>query len=306
VLIAQIEHRDQLDQPTYAWAARALGLYGVHARRAVPALVDLLFDEEIPQGYRMLPMEALARIGTRHPEVMPALLRLLQYQGEDATKVSPAEASVFRELAAEAIAVVGADADLAAPLLVRAIRNPQETAAVRRKAIVAVGALGPRAELAVPALIETMELGDTEALRVAASEALGKIGTPALPLLQQYLQHPAPDVRCYAAQGLAAMGPQARPALAALTAALADPHAEVRMAICESCAAIPLAPDTFMRQLIELLASDSRQVRMRAMRLLIKLGPQVDPFLPQLQALQSHHDSSVRAIARKTWEQLER
>jgi HEAT repeat protein len=305
VLIQQIERRRELDEPTYAWAARALGLFGVHARQAVPALIDLLFDEDIPQGQRTLPMEALARIGTAHPQVMPALIRLLQYQGQDPAKVSAAEASVFRELAADAISFIGPEADLAAPLLVRVVRDPGETDAVRRKAIVALGSIGPPAALAVPALVETLEFEQTAALRLDASESLGKIGRAALPVLQRYLRHPEPVVRYYAAHGLAQMGDQARPAMRALIAALADPDAQVCLAACESLEAMSASPAAYVPPLIQLLTSDSRQVRMSAKRLLEKLGPKATPFLDQLRALEQHDRASVRAIVRKTLDALE-
>ncbi len=200
VFIAQIERRQELGKPTYAWAARALGLYGVHAKDAAPALVDLLFDEDIPRAYRTLPIEALARIGTAHPDVLPALIRLLQYEGHNTSTVSAADASVFRELAAEALGLMGPDADLAAPLLVRAVRDVRESESVRRKALVALGSMRARAALAVPALMETLEFEESEALRGAAGEALGKVGLPALPIMLQYLQHSNPRVRIYIAR----------------------------------------------------------------------------------------------------------
>ncbi len=286
VFIAQIEQRDQLGKPTYAWAARALGLFGVHGRQAAPALVDLLFDEDIPQAYRTLPVEALARIGTSHPDVLPALIRLLQYEGSDASRISAADASVFRELAAEALGIMGPDADLAAPLLIRAIRNVGESESVRRKATVALGSMGARAELAIPALIETLEFGESDALRGAAGEALGKIGLPALPLLQRYLQHSDPQVRASAAKAIGQMGRQARPAVPTMIAALVDPDDEVRVSICESLDSIGADPKQFIALLVQLLTSDLRQVRMRSMRLLIKLGPQVRPQVEQLRQLQ--------------------
>ena len=40
VLIAQIENRKRISKPTYVWAARALGLFGLHAKEAAPALID--------------------------------------------------------------------------------------------------------------------------------------------------------------------------------------------------------------------------------------------------------------------------
>ncbi len=306
VLIAQIQQRDSLGKPTYTWAARALGLYGVHARDAVPALVDLLFDERIALAERTLPVEALARIGTAHPNVLPALIRLLQYQPTGNSTMGAAQASRLRELAAEAFSYMGPEADLAAPLLVRAVRNVNETEAVRRKAVYALGAIGSRAALAVPALIETMEFDQSDALRAAASEALGRVGTPALPLLQRYLRHPDPQVRRYVAQSVARMGKQARPALGTLVASLTDSDPAVRLALCESLASLAADSNAYVPQLIALLTAESRQVRMNARRLLVKLGPKTRPFLSQLRQLQNHPEAATRAIVRKTLRDLAR
>ena len=304
VLRDQIRMRGQLAESTYAWAARALGIYGIVARPAVPELVEMLFDEDLPTGDRTLPIEALARIGTAHPEVMPALLQLLQYQGIDSSKVTAAQASVFRELAIEALAYIGPDADLAAPLLVRAVRTPQETQEVRRKAVVALGAIGSRAALAIPALVETLEFDSSSALRLAAAEALGKIGTPALPLLTRYLQHRDPQIRALVVQSMVGMGRQARAAQPQLVNALADSAVDVRIAACEALAAITAAPAAYVPVLITLLDCDQRQVRMRAMRLLCKLGPRVAPYRQQLVQLQDSDNAATRALVRKTLKEL--
>ena len=160
--------------------------------------------------------------------------------------------------------------------------------------------MGARAELAIPALIETLEFGESDALRGAAGEALGKIGLPALPLLQRYLQHSDPQVRASAAKAIGQMGRQARPAVPTMIAALVDPDDEVRVSICESLDSIGADPEQFIALLVQLLTSDLRQVRMRSMRLLIKLGPQVRPQVEQLRQLQQDPRAWVRAIATKT------
>ncbi len=304
LLIAQIEQRKELGKPTYAWAARALGLFGVHAKDAAPALIDLLFDEDIPQADRTLPIEALARIGSAHPDVLGALIRLLQYEGLDPSKVSAAEASVFRELAAEALGLMGPDADLAAPLLMRAVRDVRESESVRRKALVALGAMRSRAALAIPALIETLEFEQSDALRGAAGEALGKIGLPALPIMLQYLQHSNPKVRFHMACGLKQMGSAGQPATPTLIAAIGDQDETVRLAICEALAAIAPDPGPYAEPLVRLLTSELRQVRMGAMRLIVKLGPQMQPYLGLLEQLQDDPRSEVNTIARKTLEKL--
>ena len=133
-LIDKVERRHETGDDSYVWAARALGLYGLHARAAVPALVDLLFDESVPRSYRQLPLEALAQIGTSHPGVLPAIIRLLQYQPPTSSSLSEADASVLRELAAETLAIMGQDAYLAAPCWCAscAMRTKPRACAARR------------------------------------------------------------------------------------------------------------------------------------------------------------------------------
>ena len=252
-----------------------------------------------------MPIEALARIGTAHPDVLPALIRLLQYEPSDERKVSAADASVFRELAAEALTIVGPEADLAAPLLVRAVRNPRESQAVRRKAIIALGAIGPRAAIAIPALVESIVFDESPALREAAGEALGKTGPAALPVLSQYLQHTDPKVRYCAVLGLRQMSRQGAAAAAPLAALLTDEDDEVRVAVCEALQTIGVDAGSFAPVLIDLLTSELRQVRMRAMRLIVKLAPQMHAHLDLLRSLESDPRGHVRSITRTTVRNLE-
>lgn len=305
VLIAQIQQRDRLTEPTYLWAARALGFMGVDAQDAAPALIDLAFDPDVPVAFRTLPIEGLARIGAAHPAVLPALVRLLQYQPRPGDAISAAEASVLREVAAEALALVGSDAALAVPLLIRAVRNGRESESMRRKSIETLGALGPVSRDATPALLEVLELGTSLTLREVAGNALGQIGGPAVPVLVRSLGHSDPTVRRIAAAGLARAGAQARPAVETLLGLLQDEDAEVRIQVCETLEALGVAAERFVRELIELLTCESRQVRMRAMRLLIALGPRVQPYLDRLRQLGEHERSDVRAVVRTALRQLE-
>jgi HEAT repeat protein len=304
-LIDKIQRRHVAGDESYIWAARALGLYGVHAKPAVPALVDLLFDESIPRGYRQLPLESLAQVGTAHPAVLPALIRLLEYRPPATSELSAADASVLREFAAEALTIIGQESYLAAPLLVRVVRDPSETENVRRKAIVALGAMGGGASVAVPALTETMEFEPSEQLRAAAAEALPKIGPAALPVLRQYLQHERAELRRLAAEGLRQMGQGASGAVVELLRCLNTDDDLLRIACCEALHGIGIDSSRYAEPLVSLLASEDRQVRMRAMRLLVTLGQQLGPHLESLRRMQDDPRPHARAIARKTLQKIE-
>jgi len=64
--------------------------------------------------------------------------------------------------------------------------------------------------------------------QVAAADALGRIGQPAVPALSESLTDPDPIVRLQSCRALAYMGAQAKDAVPALTRALSDPETAVR------------------------------------------------------------------------------
>ena len=306
VMVDKVQRRHDLHDESYVWAARALGLYGIHAKPAVPVLIDLLFDESIPQGFRQLSLETLAQVGTAHPAVMPALIRLLEYQPPAASQLTAADASVLREYAAETLTIIGQEAYFAAPLLVRVVRNSAETENVRFKAIVALGAIGGGAAVAIPALTETMEFEPSPVLRDAAAEALPKIGPAAIPVLRRYLQHERVELRRLAAEGLREMGQGAGVAVVDLIRCLGSDQEDLpRIACCEALHGMGIDASRYVKPLLGLLASPDRQVRMRAMRLLVTIGPQLGPHLETLQRMQDDGRPHVRAIVRKTLQKIE-
>ena len=68
----------------------------------------------------------------------------------------------------------------------------------------------------------------TDGLQVTAADALGKIGTPAVPSLSAALADSDPVVRVQACRALAYMGAKAKDAVPALTRALSDADETVR------------------------------------------------------------------------------
>jgi HEAT repeat protein len=145
--------------------------------------------------------------------------------------LSAGEIATLREAAAEAFAILRADADLAAPLLVRAIRNPAEAECIRRKALVALGKIGPNAAIAIPAAVESLEFDPSEAVRDEAARALVGIGGPAYRVLGEYLAHPQAAVRWRIAAVIAAIKSPPEDLLARLRDATSDPDGLVRMAL---------------------------------------------------------------------------
>jgi HEAT repeats len=80
--------------------------------------------------------------------------------------------------------------------------------------------------------------------QAAASNALGRIGEPAVEALIQSLADPDPAVRLQTCHALAYMGLQARNAVPALTHALGDPEEGIRQAAAAALGQIgaPAAP----------------------------------------------------------------
>lgn len=286
------------------WLLRAIGLLGPSARAATPRLVALLFDERAPLPLRQMTLEPLATIGPRHPEAIPALTRLLQYQPAPNGSLVQADAVTLRGLAAEALAVVGRDADLAAPILIRTVRNPAEAELVRRKSLTALGALRERGALAIPALLESLEFDPSEAARDAAAEALVNIGTEALPVLWQGLQHPDVGVRWRIASALGRRKPAEAETLRGLRRAVSDREESVRLHACESLQKLRGADENTVLTAVDLLTSSGRDTRMRAMKLVTAFAPRTGPALERLESLATGPAGPVQQIAAKTLEKL--
>jgi hypothetical protein len=74
----------------------------------------------------------------------------------------------------------------------------------------------------------TVEPTDGHPGQIAAADALGRIGQPAVIMLSQSLSDPDPIVRLQSCRALAYMGAQAKDAVQPLTLALNDPEEAVR------------------------------------------------------------------------------
>jgi HEAT repeat protein len=127
--------------------------------------------------------------------------------------------STVRRSAAAALRNLGPDAQAALPCLTLALNDPDpETASTVTQALGQIGSS------AVPALIEALVKRHKQVRREAA-RALGKLGSTAraaVPALQKTLTDPDLKVRMAAAQALGIMGPEAREAVPGLIEALKD------------------------------------------------------------------------------------
>jgi HEAT repeat protein len=93
--------------------------------------------------------------------------------------------------------------------------------------------------------------------QIAAADALGRIGQPAVPALAESLADPDPFIRLQSCNALAYMGAQAKDAVAALIRALNDPETAVREAAAGALGQIGAPANPAVPALIQMLHGKS-------------------------------------------------
>ena len=134
----------------------------------------------------------------------PALIEALNGSGSES----------YYDSVADALGNIGTNPEMAVPALERLYEKSGISSA-----ITALGQFGPDAAPALQTLAGALRIPET---RDAASEAIGRIGGAAVPILAQALRDSDEDVREAAALGLVLVGSDASPAAADLSQALAD------------------------------------------------------------------------------------
>jgi len=191
--------------------AASLGRIGSEAELAVPALASALQAGRGDSELRMATIEALSRFGPEAGAAVPLVIGAL--------------ADSCPPVAQRAVQSVPAFGSAAVPGLIETLKHPSRQ--VRLNAAEALGLIGPDAQAAVPALIEALADVDT-ATGFYAEEPLERIGPAAVNHLIAALRDDRAVVRGAAARILGRLGGDAKPAVGALTAALKDPDEFVR------------------------------------------------------------------------------
>lgn len=137
------------------------------------------------------------------------------------------------------------------------------------------------ADSEIPKLIACFDQND-EDLRLVASEALARIGAPAVEPLRARLKDKDAKVRFYSAQTLARLGPAAAPAAADLVARLKDADADVRFKAAYALGQLGLSTDMVIDGLASALDDSDADVSRTAVESLEKIGP---PALPKMYKL---------------------
>lgn len=298
VLIEILDEPKSGENTPRIWATKSLALFGPEAREAAPKLIAILKNEDVPVEERQVALDALGQIGGAHPRAIPALVETLNLPERADSPEAQEARDTLRELAAESIAIVGKDAAIAVPVLLRCLHDPGES--MRRKTVAALAKIGPPAGLAVPALVEVLAFDESPAVRDGAEQALAGIGSAALPALVHLLGDKDTELRRRAARSVGQMKTAARSAAGKLTELLKDEDPQVRLTAAKSLWLITEKADASIPVLVETLKSPDRQLRMQAFRLLtIDLGPAAAPARAELLKLQNHPEAAIRQAAQK-------
>ena len=137
---------------------RALSEYGPEAKPALPQLVAVLRDKQLPTEVRWNAARTLGKIRDAGSEAVPVLIEHL----ED-------KADTVREHAAEALGDIGPNAAEGVPELVAVLSDPATR--VRRDAVRSLGQIGQAARLAVPDVEKLLD-DPEEIVRQAAAKTL--------------------------------------------------------------------------------------------------------------------------------------
>jgi HEAT repeat protein len=231
------------DRLLAAWALAQLDPSQVDI--ILPVLIDGLKSQS--DGRRAWAAEACRDLGPRASSAVPALIEVLKNDEDHGD-----ETLFARNRAIGALGEIGPAAASAVPTLVELLHGVGPGSSIMeiidaRNSAAALGSIGPSADAAVSALQECLNLdgsGDEciRWLRLEASEAIWRIKDvpkPALTIATEILLSEEEWwLRCYAAELLGKLGPTARPAIAILQRSCNDEDEHVRKEAGKALAAI--------------------------------------------------------------------
>ncbi|HVP09585.1 MAG TPA: HEAT repeat domain-containing protein [Phycisphaerae bacterium] len=302
-----------LDDPT-SGAARALGRMGPAAAPAVPALVNAL--QHCEAHVRQQAADALGRIGAIARPAAPALIQAMRDENAE-----------VRCQAAVALGLIGSNDSGCIAALAALLKD--EDPNVRDRVAEALGRLGS-SQAEVQGLLETasraersqdriwpafalalssrrpasfvLSLGtilltDERATRLAACEALQRLGPlaqPAVPVLTELLAGRDKAVVAAVIDALGAIGPAAGEAVPRLCVALDDRDPFVRRRAAAALGRMGKAAAVATPALVARLSDESEPVIVACVEALGRIGPQAAESRQALRELQRHRSAAVR------------
>ncbi len=279
---------------------------------------------------RLTAISVVASLGDGAAAAVPALVEALTTAGD----------ARLRSTAARTLGALGATGrEAALPALLAVLADASAPTNVRAASASALGTIdaGGKTKEVARALAACFG-GKDRALRKAAAEALGALGSAAVDFLLPALEHEAPEVRLAAASSLQKIGSDAaaaasalekllfadgdtkirRAAAVALVTVSAEPPVDAALRALESddagvrgagCFLAGLvargAPDKLVGPLGEALADASSEVRIQAAAALARVGADAAPAIGALEAaVEAEQDPKVKAILVKVHERL--
>ena len=234
-----------------------LGTLGSGDEQAIPALIDLLSDRT--ETVRRNAIRALGKIG---PQASAALDILIASLAESDSKT--------RDISAEAILRVEPKAEA----LIQALEHPD--AKTRDGAKEALLKISAEHKTAVPTLVHALGNADKD-VKQAVSEALGRIGSPAVDSLIAAMKER--KLRPDALATLSTIGAKAKKALTAIGKVSRSKDLDTALAGVEALRRIGAAATPF---LVDALSHSAIPVRRRAAEALGSMGEKAKASLPAL------------------------
>jgi HEAT repeat protein len=305
-------------------AARALGKIGPEA---IPALANLLKNEELEEEIRQVAARALGEIG---PEAIATLTELLEDNQEG-----------VRRAAASALGKCGPEAKTAVPALTELLANKENW----WDAADALGKIGPDAKTAIPALKKKLLGGESmlkalveilmnkvplwnesKSMSKVVVESLMKVGPDAIPALTELLSRR--KAWRLVVKALGEMGPEARTAVPALTELLKHKKKRWDAALAlgqigpEAKTAVPVLTELLKhndvrvwhlmaRQVSDIVAGTKSysmmpRIAFAAATALGNIGPEAKSAIPALTQLLNYKDEDVRSAAAKALKKIKK
>jgi HEAT repeat protein len=259
-------------------AAWALGKIGPAAKTAVPTLTTLLKDKRI----RSEAATALGEIGPSARSAVPALIELF---GDADQNVRATALASVRQMIPPPKIMVPALIKLLGDEESRFLNDNEYESGIRAEAISALREIGPEAKEAVPVLVRLLLDRNARSEALWALASIGPYAKTAVPILIKLLDDE--DNRQNVVIALGSIGPEAKDAVPALIEVLKD-HKNNRVAAWALWKIGPAAKAA-VPALTELLKDEN--VQWEAVRALGRIGPEAKTAVPSLVELLKIKDS---------------
>ncbi|MCA9076359.1 MAG: HEAT repeat domain-containing protein [Planctomycetaceae bacterium] len=275
---------------------KSLDFQSAAAAEAVPGLLLLVRDQELPWYTRKQAALTLGRIGEHAESAVPVFRSLLA--NDDRSE--PASTAAW---AAKAIALMGPIAAKATPELATVLHDKSRTHVDRLSCVEALARIGGASDHAVAALLKLIEtdIGHTHEaheLQAAAVDGLALVGpqaSPAVPMLIRLTSDDSGPLRKKSAVALGAIGPPSGIAAASLAElVIFDDLQEVREAAAASLATIGDAGTLALRKLLSDLDPSVRRLAAISLGTVLRTN---DENTEALHLALKDEDTSVRLRA---------